>query len=89
MRLIKILLTTALLFGLTGCTTDQEAAICKANRDSRSAAKYERVKDGQGFNTVCIDNVKYIKYYNVSGSRGYFGLTVKMDANSKVITCVE
>ena len=37
--------------------------------------------------TICIDNVTYVKFSEGGGYSGYGYMSVKLDTNSKIILC--
>lgn len=39
--------------------------------------------------TICIDNVTYVKFSDGKGYKGYGYMSVKLDTNSKIILCGE
>ena len=39
--------------------------------------------------TICIDNVTYVKFSEGGGYTGYGYMSVKLDTNSKIILCGE
>lgn len=46
-------------------------------------------RDNNGYNTICVDGVKYLYFKGMSGNHGYGYMSVKFNKESKVETCNE
>jgi hypothetical protein len=72
---IAILLLVLASYSLTGCEDPDQELYKRAQKKKNS------------YKDICVDGVTYIKYDMPDFQRGYFGITVKLDRNSKVILC--